>query len=77
MTLDEIKQQLDKSFANGYYIELPFFSTNESIYLTKSGEAFYVRERYNELRECYYFSKVEKTDFDQAELNAKDWVIIK
>lgn len=77
MTLDEIKKKLSKSFANGYYIELPFFSTNESIYLTKTGEAFYVRSSYNAVLDCSTYATVEKTKFDRDERESTDWVIIK
>jgi hypothetical protein len=41
MKFSEIKKELSNSWQNGVYIELPYFRSNERIYLNKNGTMFH------------------------------------
>lgn len=43
MIFSKILSDLHESRSNGVYVELPEFSTNERIYVSKTGELFHVQ----------------------------------
>lgn len=43
MKFSKIVEDLQKSWFNGVYVELPEFSTNERIYVHKSGKLYHVK----------------------------------
>jgi|AGFS01.1.fsa_nt_gi hypothetical protein len=45
MKFSKILEDLQKSWNNGVYVELPEFRSNERIYVHKSGKLFHVRSR--------------------------------
>lgn len=67
MKIEEIKAKLAKSWKNGAYIEQPFFSSNERLYITKNGSLFWEKH--------FYDGKVlvKPTELDMSEANAKNW----
>lgn len=69
MTLAEIKKELAKSWCNGFYIDLPNFSSNERIYLTKNGSTFHYKQ-FSSGKEW-----VEKSSLMSSELKSSEWSI--
>lgn len=67
MKIEEIKAKLAKSWKNGAYIEQPFFSSNERLYITKNGALFWEK----------HFSSgkviVSPTELDMSEAKANNW----
>lgn len=66
MKLSEIKAKLAATRLNGAYIEQPFFSSNERIYITQNGSLFW--ERF-----CGGTTSVVPTTLTCSEENADDW----
>lgn len=67
MKFEEIKAELAKSWKNGAYIEQPFFSSNERLYVTKNGSIFWEKRFYDGT------VLVKPTELDRSEENAKNW----
>lgn len=67
MKIDEIKAKLAKSWKNGVYIEQPFFSSNERLYITKNGSLFWEKHLAGGK------VLVKPTELDMSEAKAKNW----
>ena len=72
MKFKKIKQLLNESRVNGVYIEQPFFSSNERLYLAKSGKLFWVKSIYTPGESTDKFL-VKPTELSWPEYTASDW----
>lgn len=67
MKISKIKKILAKSWKNGAYIEQPFFSSNERLYITKNGALFWEKRYYDGT------VLVNPTELNRSEAEANDW----